>query len=157
MTRDDHVETGGVATTHLEPVQRGERDLDRVVTRERAATQWPASGQILDRASSCEPVPLQRPDGVLARDERRVASLDVVGVLVQVAGGVVELGLDRHESLTELGGAVLEGARGDGIGDEHAGPERTPQRPGNRLHSRGCVSQQGRVSVRFGLGEPGER
>ena len=97
VTGDEHVQAGGVAAAHLEPVERRERDLDRVVAGERAPAERTAAREILDRPGGREPVPLQRPHRVLARDERRVARLDVVGVLGLVAGRAVEAGLDRHE------------------------------------------------------------
>ena len=81
VTGDEHVQSGRVAAAHFEAVERRERDLDRVVPGERTAAQRPASGEVLDGAGRRQPVPLQRPDRVLARDERGVAGLDVVGVL----------------------------------------------------------------------------
>ena len=76
MAGDEHVQAGGVAAAHLEPVERRQRDLDRVERRRarRGPSGAPPARSSTARARArCRSL-AERPHRVLARDQRGVAA-----------------------------------------------------------------------------------
>ena len=103
---DEHVQPGGVAAAHLEPVERRQRDLDRVERVERGRP----DGAPPTRSSTARAVPMRsradRPQRVLARDRAR-RSAPRCSAPSRRAG--VERGpRSRRASSAQRVGAVLE-------------------------------------------------
>ena len=166
----EHVQAGGVTAAHLEPVERGERDLDRVVTapsapraeraRGRRGPRWrgpsragptgaPTPRPCTRPAPRCAPRCRRRP-----RSRRRPRCRGRASI--------------ADEPLGELGGPVLERGRGNRIGDQRARTQRAPQGPGDRLHrgrgraqharvAVGIAHRPGRASDRVELGQEGRQ
>ncbi len=64
---DEHVDPGRITATHLEPIERRQRLLDREVPRQRSDARV-AAGQGADLTSGAEPIVAQGPEHVTKRE-----------------------------------------------------------------------------------------
>ncbi len=76
VTRNEHVQSRGVATADLEPVERRQGDRDRVERVDRAAV-GTTTRQRLDDARGAEAIVAHGPHRVLGCDQRRIERLDL--------------------------------------------------------------------------------
>ena len=129
VTVDQEHQAGGVATAHLEPVDRAERGLDR-----REGVDGRLGGgrpsEVRHRLRGAEPIALDRPHGVLEADECGVDRLQRrtrSGVFVQ---GALALG----EGQRDLGAGRVEGRRQGPVRQQGGDAWRAAQQSVDRLH-----------------------
>jgi hypothetical protein len=102
----EHVDAGGVAAAHLEPVERRQRLLDGEVGR-RCAEPRAAARECGDLARGAQAVVSDRPERVAERDRCRVAAFELVGRQL----GTLQRSVDRVGDGVEL--VETAGDRGD--------------------------------------------
>ncbi|GIU90187.1 MAG: hypothetical protein KatS3mg010_1286 [Acidimicrobiia bacterium] len=153
MVDDEHVQSGGVAASHLEPVERAERELDGVVRLEPAPARGHPAGEETDAASGAHTVPPDGPHRVLGRDDRRIELLDLGGV----GGRLVEAALQLGEGLRDRLGAVLQAGARDGVAQQRPGAGRAAQRFVDAGEPGGDVGDHRRGRDRARPVQPGER
>jgi hypothetical protein len=134
VAADEDVQAGGVASAHLEPVERRERHLDRPVRGDRRGGL--ADGtlrQLGHSAGGGRAVAAERPHDVLEPDEDRVAGLQLIAGPDHLAGverrfEVRQQGVERCCALFEC-----EHVREPRAGEQRHRPERAAQRAVERL------------------------